>query len=190
MLFGSTLKTRHAAVEGLQVVGTMLVWLQEELRAPVTADHRDRPNEILTEPLVFNQIKAAWAALVGATDEFPPPIAVALRASKRASKVRVKTVKWKPPTGTAGVPQAKQSTRLITEPGSHSRDGSQETARLKTQRTGPKPETHGKLSRACILNQVPKSSAFIFNPEWSSLAEGRLQMSIYLALFLGFNHRP
>lgn len=65
-----------------------------------------------------------------------------------------------------------------------------ETARLKTQRTGPKPETHGKLSRACILNQVPKSSAFIFNPEWSSLAEGRLQMSIYLALFLVFNHWP
>lgn len=121
---------------------------------------------------------------------FPLPIAVALWASKRASKVRVKTVKWKPPTGTAGVPQAKTIHSADNRAWIPQSRWQPETARLKTQRTGPKPETHGKLSRACILDQVPKSSAFIFNPEWSSLAEGRLQMSIYLALFLGFNHRP
>lgn len=86
MLFGSMLKTHHTAVEGLQVVGTMLVWLQEELEAPVTADHLDRPNEISTEPLVFNQIKAARAALVGATDEFPLHTAVALWAPKEPQK--------------------------------------------------------------------------------------------------------
>lgn len=123
--FGSTLKTRQTALEGSQVVGTTLVWLQEELRAPVTADHRDRPNEILTEPLVFNQIKAAWAALVGATWRVSPARRRGPLGLQKSLKSESQTVKWKPPTGTAGVPQAKQSTRLITEPGSHSRDGSQ-----------------------------------------------------------------
>lgn len=82
----------------------------------------------------------------------------------------------------AGVPQAKQSTRLITE-----LDPTVEMAARDCQAENTKnraqAETHGKLSRARILDQVPKSFAFIVNPEQSSLAERRLQMSIYLALF-------
>lgn len=65
------------------------------------------------------------------------------------------------------------SSKTIRSPdnraGSHSGDGQPETARLKTQRAGPKLESHGKLSRARRLDRVPKSFAFIVNPERSSL---------------------
>lgn len=43
---------------GVASSGNDAGWLQQEPQAPVTADHRNRPNEILMEPLVFNQIKA------------------------------------------------------------------------------------------------------------------------------------
>lgn len=78
----------------------------------------------------------------------------------------------------AGVPQAKQSTGLITE-----LDPKVEMAardcKAENTKNRAEAETRGKLSRARCLHQVPKSFAFLLNPEQSGRAERRFQMSIY-----------